>query len=180
MKTVPLAMGLGNIPLRTSKNPVLGVFRHHCGSIATVHAPKGKKAHLRYLLCDECKCDQASGEEYQEKIKRNMFISIEDLEQSEQQKLTPQALHDDVSEDLTDTLTEKALPPIVPDTAPIVAQTVNVPLKKAPIEKAEPLTEKVTVKTLPPKPLQKEVNPKNIGLAAVVGAVFGGLLALVM
>jgi len=122
MQVVRLAMGLGTVPLRASRNPVLGVFRHHCGSIATVHAPKGRRAHLRYILCDKCGCDQASGGEYQEKIKKNMFVSIEDLEQSEQQAPIAKVKSSDSSklltEKLTETLTEKPLTQTEPDTAP--------------------------------------------------------------
>mgnify|MGYP000364860979 CR=1 FL=1 len=183
MRVVPLADGSGTVPLRASKNPILGVFRHHCGNIATVHAPKGKKAHLRYLLCDECKCDQASGAEYQAKIKQNSFNTIEELNDFEQVGIVPSEPDSWQDENLTDTLTEQvteqALPKSVTETAPIVVVTVTEPAKKQ-LEEIEPkLTEKPTVKVLPPKPPQKEVNPKNIGIAAVVGAVFGGLLALV-
>ncbi len=183
MQVVPLADGSGTVPLRASKNPILGVFRHHCGNIATVHAPRGKKAHLRYLLCDECKCDQASGAEYQAKIKENSFNNIEELTDFEQVGIIPSEPDSWQNENLTDTLiekvTEQALPETAPDTTPVLVTTVNEQQEKTEPKQGDALTEKVTVKASPQKPPQKEVNPKNIGIAAVVGAVFGGLLALV-
>jgi len=85
MKTIKSEMLGGSIPLRASKNPVIGVFRHHCGSIASVHQAKGRKSHLRYLHCDNCGCDQAAGEEYKKEIRKKSIACIEELEQAENQ-----------------------------------------------------------------------------------------------
>jgi hypothetical protein len=81
MKTTPF--GDGNIPLRGSRNPVLGVFRHHCGQIASVHQPKGKRSKTRYLICDDCGTDQCGGKPYQDKISLNTHHTIEALQAAE-------------------------------------------------------------------------------------------------
>ena len=88
MRTVPLADSSGTLPLRASKNPVLGVFRHHCGELASVHQPNGTRKHMRYLICDRCKTDQAAGKEYQAEIKANTYATIEALQASENAALT--------------------------------------------------------------------------------------------
>jgi hypothetical protein len=185
MKVVPLADQSGTIPLRASKNPVLGVYRHHCGDIATIHQPKGKKAHLRYILCDKCGCDQASGESYQEKIKANSFNSIEELESSEGKVIGEVVAVESVASDLSDKLTvkvtEKALITTEPETAPDIVVTV----KKALPELLNEKTEQVTVKVTEPltevaQKNNEQIAPPNItriGIAALIGGLVGGLLA---
>lgn len=175
MKTVPLADGSGTIPLRTSKNPVLAVFRHHCGEVSTVHQPKGKKAHLRYILCDKCGCDQASGASYQEKIRENSFNSIEELNEFEQSE-------NNLTDPLTDKVTVNQQPEIELETAPDMVVTVNKALAELPAEKTEAVTEPVTETkptsnqqtVTPPQP----VNVGRVGLAALFGGLFGIVLAL--
>jgi len=111
VKTVPF--GDGHVPLRGSKNPVLGVFRHHCGLIASVHQPKGRRSGTRYLVCDDCGTDQCGGKPYQEKISLNTHHTIEALEAAEGKAFTAT---DTLTTD-TDTKPLKA--------APSTAQTVN-------------------------------------------------------
>lgn len=175
MKTVPLADGSGTIPLRASKNPVLAVFRHHCGEVSTVHQPKGKKAHLRYILCDKCGCDQASGASYQEKIRENSFNSIEELNECEQ-------IENNLTEELTEKVTVNEPLPIELETKLDAVVTVNKALVELPAEKTEALTEPV-IDTKPiinqqtvtsPQP----VNVGRVGLAALFGGLFGIALAL--
>lgn len=110
MKTVPLANGEGTIPLRTSKNPVLGVFRHHCGEIASVHQPKGRRSGTRYLICDKCGTDQCGGAEYQSEIKAKTYPTIEALQAADNAVYTVNDESDikatDLAEKQADTLTE--------------------------------------------------------------------------
>jgi hypothetical protein len=190
MKTVPLADGSGTIPLRASKNPVLAVFRHHCGEVSTVHQPRGKKAHLRYILCDKCGCDQASGASYQEKIRDNSFNSIEELEDFERLGVVPSEYEYHRENNLTDTLTDKVTvneqPAIELETKPDAVVTVNNALVELPgelpAEKVAIVTEPVTV-TKPTSNQQtvttpKPVNVGRVGLAALFGGLFGIALAL--
>lgn len=172
----------GTVPLRDSKNPVLGVFLHHCGNVATVHQPKGQKSHLRYLHCDTCGCDQASGAEYQQRIRENTFANLEELAAFENQQKT-------VLEN-PKTVIEEA-----PETAPAVAETVIDPLlKAAPLveqipepekpfsEPSKTVTENQETPVSEPKPntpTSKPNNSKTIAIFAGFGALFGGLLALV-
>lgn len=205
MKVVPTADGSGTVPLRTSKNPVLGVYRHHCGNIASVHQPKGRKSHLRYLLCDECGTDQGCGEVYQEKIRANMFDSIEELTEVEtvQQnalyavnRLNALGLRDDqnieeTAKVLTESLTEKATDEISLETSTDAVVTVSEPVEQQ-LPVAEPvltetLTEKPTCKVNEPKPVidqspakTKDLKPVRVGFAAILGGMIGGLLAIVV
>jgi hypothetical protein len=182
MKTVPLADGTGTIPLRASKNPVLGVFLHHCGEIASVHQPKGKRSHTRYLMCDRCGQDQAAGAAYQEEIKANIYPSLEviqaaiDAVSSDDKStvvITEPAVIEQIIKPITDNLTDKALevtPPqtnddgVCTDESDTLIDTLLVPVTA---------TDKPTDVIPPP-------NPKRIGLAAAFGAIFGGVLALVL
>lgn len=200
-KTVPAIDG-GTIPLRTSKNPVLGVYLHHCGSVASVHRPKGKRKDTFYLICDECGTDQCGGKPYQEKIKNNMQPNIEALQKT-----------CDIPGELPVKIHEEKTADFVPDEQVAAGQTKDInlecglvyhstePLK--PIEtakhavssekQAEPETEKQAEKTEPVnepiKPAQtasgaaqtETVNhdkAKRVGIAALIGAGFGLLLAI--
>lgn len=129
MKTVPLIDGEGTIPLRTSINKVLGVFRHHCGEIASVHQPKGKRSHTRYLICDSCGTDQCGGKPYQAKIKANTYHSIEALQAAENAVSTVNTDTETLSDELTqETITQQAesLSDDKPtDTAPHAVSTAN-------------------------------------------------------
>ncbi len=191
MKTVPLADQSGTIPLRASKNPVLGVFRHHCGEISTIHQPKGKKAHLRYILCDKCGCDQASGESYQAKIRANSFNSIEELEASENSAVAEFKVVEPVSEVLTDklteTVTEKVAPTVELETPSNVVVTVN---EQLPVETTAkvaqvtvPATEKINQNNQAKHKPQEQPKPqsiKRISIAALFGGLLGGFLALAL
>lgn len=179
MKVVPTTDGSGTVPLRTSKNPVLGVYRHHCGNIATVHQPKGHKSHLRYLLCDECGTDQGSGKVYQEKIRANMFPSIEALTEAGQLPIDEPVSTDDLTEKLTEqTPLETSTDAVVTVTEPIAERTpVSEPV----------LTEESTYKVNEQKPVidqtpakTNDIKPVRVGFAALLGGVIGGLLALVV
>lgn len=129
MKTVPLPDDEGTIPLRTSRNAVLGVFRHHCGEIASVHQPKGKRSHTRYLICDNCGTDQCGGETYQAQIKANTYHSIEALQAAENAVSTVKADTETLSEEVTqETITqqaEKVSDDKPTDTAPHAVSTAN-------------------------------------------------------
>ncbi|MDN3486879.1 hypothetical protein QL989_16190 [Pseudoalteromonas sp. APC 3224] len=202
-KTVPAIDG-GTLPLRTSKNPVLGVYLHHCGSVASVHQPKGKRKDTFYLICDECGTDQCGGKPYQEKIKNNMQPNIEALQKT-----------CDIPGELPVKIHEEKTADFVPDDAEVLGQIKAIglecglevdsktgePLK--PIETAknavssekqvEPVTEKQAEKT---EPVNEPVKPaqtasgaaqtetvnhdkaKRVGIAALIGAGFGLLLAI--
>jgi len=203
VKTVPALDG-GTVPLRTSKNPVLGVYLHHCGSVASVHQPKGKRKNTFYLICDECGTDQCGGKPYQEKIKNNMQPNIEALQKNR-----------DIPDELPVKIHEEKTADFVPDDTEVLSQikaiglecglevdgSTGEPLK--PIEnakhavssekQAEPETEKQAEKTEPVngpiKPAQtasgaaqtETVNhdkAKRVGIAALIGAGFGLLLAI--
>ena len=202
-KTVPAIDG-GTLPLRTSKNPVLGVYLHHCGSVASVHRPKGKRKDTFYLICDECGTDQCGGKPYQEKIKNNMQTNIEALKKI-----------GDMPGDLVEKIHEEKTAGFVPDEQDVLGQikaiglecglevddSTGEPLK--PIEtakhavssekQAEPVTEKQAEKT---EPVKEPIKPaqtasgaaqtetvnhdkaKRVGIAALIGAGFGLLLAI--
>lgn len=203
IKTVPAPDG-GTIPLRTSKNPVLGVYLHHCGSVASVHRPKGKRKNTLYLICDECKTDQCAGAAYQEKIVANMQPNIEALQKTCD---TPGELPVKICEEKTAAFSPSE-PSELSANKPI---GLSEPLKNEdalieplkPIEtakhavlsqiQAEPEVEKQDEKTEPVKPIdtaktaaqaetkQEQASPekaKRIGLAALIGACCGALLAI--
>jgi len=165
----------GTVPLRDSKNPVLGVFVHHCGNVATVHQPKGQKSHLRYLHCDTCGCDQASGAEYQQRIRENTFANLEELAAFENQEITvlePQKTEVEETPETAPAVVETVIEPL-PEIAPIVEQK---------LEPEKPFSEpsKTVENTAKPnEPAPKPSNSKTIALFAGFGALFGGLLALV-
>jgi hypothetical protein len=165
MKVVPLANGSGTIPLRTSKNPVLAVYRHHCGGIASVHQPQGRKANLRYLHCDTCGCDQAGGKDYQAKIRENSHESIEALELSESGLAVDEPT-------LTDKLTvnEALAKPLT--TAPTVVDTVNEPLALPPQEQTPKPTDKPTYKD--------KGDSVKTGVSILIGGLFGCLLSIIL
>lgn len=177
MKTINNAENTGTIPLRASKNAVLGVFRHHCGSIASVHQPKGRRKNTRYLICDNCGTDQAGGAAYQEKIRLGTFDTIELLEQAESQ-----AENEPLNEPL--------------QTAPAVAYTEIEQVEPAQAQSEPVLTESQAEKQAEsePKPapaqtahdaVYTENEPtsfdtdkiKKVGLAAIIGGLFGLILA---
>ena len=129
MKTVPLNDQSGTIPMRASKNPVLGVFRHHCGELASVHQPKGRRSGTRYLICDKCGTDQCGGKDYQAEIKAKTYRSIEELQAAENAVDT---VNEPVSiepvilvNDLTEKLTEKTSDDKPIETAPHAVTTAN-------------------------------------------------------
>tara|TARA_Y100000782_G_scaffold52778_1_gene58788 strand:+ start:1737 stop:2354 length:618 start_codon:yes stop_codon:yes gene_type:complete len=200
-KTVPAPDG-GTHPLRTSRNPILGVYLHHCGSVASVHQPKGKRKNTRYLICEECGTDQCAGKEYQQKILDNMQPNIEALQKAcaLPSELPVETLTEKPA-DNTSVLTEiKAIglecglevdgetgEPLKPiDTAEIAVYSQT---------QAEPLTEKlaeentpaiplntaktaVQTETAPPAEQAKPDNAKRVGLFAIIGAGVGALLAI--
>jgi outer membrane biosynthesis protein TonB len=169
MKVVPLANGGGTIPLRTSKNPVLAVYRHHCGAIASVHQPQGRKANLRYLHCDACGCDQAGGKDYQAKIRENSFESIEALELSEN---TPTVTEPLLTENLP--VTNELPTPL--ETAPVVVDTVTEPLTPTPEKQTPTPTHKPT-----DKPTYKvKGDSVKTGLSILLGGLFGGMLSILL
>ncbi|MCG7553090.1 MULTISPECIES: hypothetical protein [Pseudoalteromonas] len=186
MKTVPL--NGGTVPLRGSKNPVLGVFRHHCGSIATVHQPKGRKAHLRYLLCDECGTDQGAREPYQEKIRANMQPNIEALLAAEGEPVSVKLTENTVTEiepetnsdavldqnqlvEKLDEMTEQVAVTEQPTATPsnVVAEVVE---QLAPEPKPQPIN------NTPQKAANDPIKPLKLVLSAIGGGVVGCLLAL--
>ncbi|PCC12906.1 hypothetical protein [Pseudoalteromonas sp. JB197] len=201
IKTVPAPDG-GTIPLRTSKNPVLGVYLHHCGSVASVHRPKGKRKNTLYLICDECKTDQCAGAAYQEKIAANMQPNIEALQKTcDMPGELPVKIFEEKTADEPSVIDEikaiglecglevdgKTGEPLKPiDTAEIAVYSPT---------QAEPLTEKLAETSEPVKPLDtaktaaqtetadpveqaKPENAKRIGLFAIIGAGLGALLAI--
>lgn len=177
MKVVPLANGGGTIPIRTSKNPVLAVYRHHCGAIASVHQPQGRKANLRYLHCDACGCDQAGGKDYQAKIRENSHESIEALELSENSStVTEPLLTDNVTDNLTENLPVTNELPTPLETAPVVVNTVIEPLTPTPEKQTPTPTDKPT-----DKPTYKvKGDSVKTGLCILLGSLFGGMLSILL
>lgn len=200
-KTVPAIDG-GTLPLRTSKNPVLGVYLHHCGSVASVHQPKGKRKNTFYLICEECGTDQCGGKPYQEKIKNNMQPNIEALQKTcDIPGELPVKILEEKTADEQSAIDE--IKPIGLECGLEVSAKTCEPIK--PIEaakhavssekQAEPLTEKLAETSESVKPLdtakiaaqtEKENQPEQVppekvtrvGLFALVGAGLGALLAI--
>ncbi|WP_282131407.1 hypothetical protein [Pseudoalteromonas aliena] len=201
-KTVPAPNG-GTIPLRTSLNPVIGVYKHHCGSIASVHRPKGKRKNTVYMMCDECGTDQCGGKPYQEKIAREMQPTIEALLNAE--KAPSDVVNVDQKEDAPAT-EQKAdhvnliglndherIPVDKPDTVKpldtaelaVSSQTQTDPLTINQAEKAAVSnlidTAKPAVQTVT-NPINPEQVPpekaKRVGIFALIGAGLGVLLAI--
>ncbi|MAD77138.1 MAG: hypothetical protein CML20_20535 [Rheinheimera sp.] len=203
VKTVPALDG-GTLPLRTSKNPVLGVYLHHCGSVASVHQPKGKRKDTFYLICDECGTDQCGGKPYQEKIKNNMQPNIEALQKTcDIQGELPVKIHEEKTADFVpdeqgdlskinpiglinplenESALNEALKPIETAKNAVSSEKQAEPETEKQAEKTEPVNE-------PVKPAQTEsgaaqtetVNhdkAKRVGIAALIGAGFGLLLAI--
>jgi len=200
MKTVPLSCSNGSLPLRASKNPVLGVFRHHCGELASVHQPKGKRSKTRYLICDSCGTDQCGGADYQAKIKAGTHATIEDLQAAENAVSTVKTVVEIKESELIESVRENS-DEIVSDVEPLQAKPTLAQAVKQSVENASViLTEEITV-TKPlqaapvvaptvksvtgevePKPNTIAVNdpkPMRIGIAAIIGGLVGGLLAAV-
>jgi hypothetical protein len=188
MKITPTTDGTGTIPLRASKNPVLGVFLHHCGEISSVHQPKGKRSHTRYLMCDRCGQDQAAGIAYQDEIKANTYPSIELLQAAKNAVKAGDKATITISEPVTyvevlevtdtktDTLTDKAIDKPLEAIPPQAAENVVSTVKSVTEIVTPPLPVTQTdkpIEAIPP------ANPKRIGLAAVIGGFFGVVLALV-
>lgn len=196
-KTVPAPDG-GTHPLRTSRNPILGVYLHHCGSVASVHQPKGKRKNTRYLICEECGTDQCAGKEYQQKILDNMQPNIEALQKiCDVPGELPVKTHEENTPDAPSVIDEikaiglevdgetgEPLKPIDTAETAVYSQT-----------QAEPLTEKLAEENAPAVPLNtaktvvqtettttvdqaKPDNAKRVGLFAIIGAGVGALLAI--
>lgn len=185
MRTIPHPSGIGTIPLRTSKNPVLGVFRHHCGEVATVHQPRGpKKAHLRYFMCDKCGCDQSSGAEYQQQVRDSTYQTIEELLAAENGTDTVKpsetldlAVSEQVDSVQAQPVEHTNIPPETPKQA--VSEQLTVNTVKPSAHTIEPTNKpNVSVENQPVHHNQKPKNPFKIVFCALGGAVFGGLLAL--
>ena len=186
-KTVPVEGG--TIPLRTSKNPVIGVFRHHCGNVATVHQYSGqKKKHLRYLHCDACGCDQAAGESYQKEIRDNMQPTLEALYASEQSQET---VNDTLVQSEPETL-DTPIGEVYSDVDHQETGELNTPLEVVENELTEQPTETTSdaVESLPEQPaVEPSAQPntpaandsdktKKVAVCAVLGAIVGGLFAI--
>ena len=186
-KTVPVEGG--TIPLRNSKNSVIGVFRHHCGNVATVHQYSGqKKKHLRYLHCDVCGCDQAAGEGYQKEIRDNMQPTLEALYASEQSQET---VNDTLIQSVSETL-DTPIDAVYSDVDHQEAEVLNPQLEVVENELAEQPTETPSdaVKPLPEQPVVEPIaqpntpsandsgKTKKVAVCAVLGAIVGGLFAI--
>lgn len=186
-KTVPVEGG--TVPLRNSKNPVLGVFRHHCGHAATVHQYSGqKKKHLRYLHCDNCGCDQAAGEGYQKEIRENMQPTLEALYDSE---LSQEAVLNTLVKPVPET-PDTTADTVYSDVERQESEALNQPLEVVENELTEQPTETPTdaVKPLPEQPAVKPIaqpntpaandsdKTKKVAVCAVLGAIVGGLFAI--
>ena len=204
MKTVPLNDNSGSIPLRASRNPVLGVFRHHCGELASVHQPKGRRSGTRYLICDKCGTDQCGGQEYQAEIKAKTYYSIEALQAAENAVHTvneplenePSVLTDNLSDNLTEKLSDDKPTGTTPNAVPTANQAseINQPVLSETLVDdltlSEPLqnTAQATpnaVKTVEsiPKAVEHKPNVNNQRiekdvkpLRIGIAAVLGGLL----
>lgn len=202
-KTVPTIDG-GTVPLRTSKNPVLGVYLHHCGSVASVHQPKGKRKNTFYLICDECGTDQCGGKPYQEKIKNNMQPNIEALkkigvrpgdsvekiheektadflpdEQGDLSKINPIGLINPLE---NESALNKALKPIETAKHAVSSEKQAEPETEKQAEKTEPVKEPIKPAQTASGAAQTETvnhdKAKRVGIAALIGAGFGLLLAI--
>ena len=204
-KTVPVTGG--TVPLRTSKNPIVGVYLHHCGSIASVHQPRGKRKNTYYLICEECGTDQCGGKPYQEKIAREMQPTIEallnaenapneeiEVHQKKDQEHTPPVV-EPISEhvNLIGLNEQERIPVNNPDTVKpldtaelaVSSQvqadtlTVNQAEKMAVAKPIDTAKDAVQTDTLPITP--EQVTPekaKRVGIFALVGAGLGVLLAI--
>lgn len=201
IKTVPAPDG-GTHPLRTSRNPILGVYLHHCGSVASVHQPKGKRRKTRYLICEECGTDQCAGKEYQQKILDNMQPNIEALQKTcDLPGELPVKIFEEKTTDESSVIDEikaiglecglevdgKTGEPLKPiDTAKIAvySPTQAEPLTKKLAETSESVKPIETAKTkdqtetADPVEQAKPENAKRIGLFAIIGAGLGALLAI--
>ncbi|MEZ7276044.1 hypothetical protein [Pseudoalteromonas sp. 68 DY56-GL68] len=198
-KTVPTTDGEGTVPLSNSRNPVLGVFKHHCGTIASVHQPKGKRKNTLYLICEECGVDQCNGAIYQEKIRAQMRPTIEDLlaenEAVEVEAAQVEAIAVDTPKptdtaeiaaysalgntEQAETLTEKQAEPLAEKT--VKSFTDNLAFTDSPSKPTEINDNAVSEpKTEADTQTEKPANnkPKRIAIAAGIGALFGSLLAL--
>lgn len=200
MNTVPLHDGSGSLPLRTSKNPVLGVFRHHCGDIASVHQPKGKRSKTRYLICDKCGTDQCGGADYQTKIKANTFNTIEALQaaehavstanevvkidEAEKVELTPEIKHELIGDDkplqAKPHLAQAANQSVENNDAILTDEiTATKPRQAAPVVASTVKSVAGEVEHKPNDEHQDTSKPMRVGFAAILGGVLGGLLAAV-
>tara|TARA_B100000700_G_scaffold23245_1_gene22500 strand:+ start:7976 stop:8452 length:477 start_codon:yes stop_codon:yes gene_type:complete len=143
MKTEP--KNGGSVPLRTSKNPVVGVVVcQSCGGACSVHQSKGKRAALLYTICDNCGTDQRTGAPIQEYWRSTMQPTLEALEENAPAK--------------PEVKPEKAEPEQPTEAAPIAAQTEN-----------EPAPE------IKPEPEPKQTEKGKPITAIIFGLVFGGI-----
>jgi len=205
-KTVPAVNG-GTIPLRTSLNPVIGVYKHHCGSIASVHRPKGKRKNTVYMMCDECGTDQCGGKPYQEKIAREMQPTIEallnaenarseviEVHQKKDQEHTPPAIAPQHENANLIGLNEQGRIPV--DKSDTVKPLDTAKIAVSSQVQADPLTVNQAEQVPAAKPIdtakdavQTDISPitpeqippekaKRVGIFALVGAGLGVLLAI--
>jgi len=200
--TVPTPTG-GTVPLRTSKNPVVGVYLHHCGSVASVHQPKGKRKNTFYMMCEECGTDQCGGKPYQEKIAREMQPTIEalldahstriDADEKDQEYTPPAVAPKHESANLIGLNESKTSAIDTPDTVkpldtaelavssqvqadPLTINQAEKMAKPKPIDTAKPAVQTDTAPITP-----EQVTPekaKRVGIFALIGAGLGVLLAI--
>ena len=181
----------GTIPLRASKNPVEGVFLHHCGSIASVHRPQGKRKNTVYLICDECGTDQCGGKPYQERIKSEMQPTIEALKEK-MGETAPVAVCSEVEAEQSEPASQAPAAPEPEQPKPTQTAPDTV-YSEAQAEQSEPASQ---AQAMPepeqPKPTQtapdavyrqsepkkSDDKPKRITMAAGLGALLGAMLAM--
>lgn len=205
-KTVPAKDG-GTIPLRASTNPVIGVYLHHCGSVASVHHPKGKRRHTFYLICEECGTDQCGGKAYQEKIAANKQPNIEALQKTcntQGECVVTKSGEKTPSNDTQKNEQNNLIGLNKAESLPVENAEVVKPMETAKTavyspKQADPLTEilteVLTEQAEPVKPMEtakaavqtettyqpEQVSPEKatrVGLFALIGAGLGALLAI--
>jgi hypothetical protein len=176
-KLVPLLgpdnQQIGHIPLRASKNPVIGVIRCECGEPASVHNPKGRRSGYYYTMCDDCKTNQSSGDFRQTYLRENMVQTVEELPDSAPAKAPETPKPEQNLPELDSQPAAEAEPPTVPE----LTEKAPVSAKPEPLKAANNAAYTASeVKEITPEP---QAQKKPIALFAACGFVVGGLLALV-
>ena len=164
---------IGHIPLRTSKNPVIGVVRCECGEPATVHNPKGNRSGSYYTICDECKTNQSSGQYRQKYLRKHMVQTVEELPEESPGQLSEIEKPAPIVEQPTPIEAAEA-----PQPEPVKA--AEAPAEALPAAAAEAANDAAVTANAPEEKPAADKPVNNLkGLLAAGCFAIGGILALV-
>lgn len=172
---------IGHVPVRKSKNPIVGIVRCQCGLPKTLHNPKGKRAGYWYSMCDSCGTDQQSGDFVQQKYRAEKVDVIENLPDFAPTDLVSETEPSPKIDFEAGANTEKEAEKQIKDTGLKPSNTRLKPesddLPETVQSKAETEAEPDGDETDIDTETKKLNKPLCIGLGAVLGAIMGAIAA---